>query len=141
MANILTVERGKEIQTGHLLKLLPVFETVCPNRGRLKNISMLSHRAFEFSYLMFRVISISWVADSYAKKLRMEWQMDLNRERITNKDRDQPVTVFIAKGSNHISYCKKTEYFDRRSLSKFLLEMQHFLFNFFSTFVTRAMIP
>ena len=48
-ANILTVERGKEIQTGHLLKLLPVFETVCPNRGRLKNISMLSHRAFEFS--------------------------------------------------------------------------------------------
>ena len=44
----------------------------------------------------------------------MEWKMALNGERITNEDRDQPVTVFIANGSNHISYCKKTEYFDKK---------------------------
>ena len=53
----------------------------------------------------------------------MEWKMALNGERITNEDRDQPVTVSIANRSNHISYCKKTENFDKRSISKFVFSV------------------
>ena len=47
--------REKEIQTEHLSKLQPVFERAFPNRDHLKNISMLSHRAFEFSNLKGKV--------------------------------------------------------------------------------------